>query len=74
MGNEYLRARNGDLRLGRILHQDDEFVTIEVAKRDDVVFHLQTDDEGEVVGGDEFLTFLFVHQVDGGVSVWDPFA
>lgn len=66
MGNENVRARKGDLRVARVLSQDDDFATVEIAKRDDVPFLVNE--------GDEFLTILFVHQVDGGVSVWDPFA
>lgn len=64
------------LKVGRILHEDDDFVTIEVGKRDDVTFHLQQDDTGETVGGDKFLTILFVHataEKPGAVQAWDPF-
>lgn len=57
----------------RVLSEDDDFITIEVAKHDGVTFHLQMDDEGEVVGGDRFLTLMFVHHVDGeGMTTWLP--
>jgi hypothetical protein len=62
------------IRVGRVLHQDDDFVTIEVGKHDGVTFHLQQNDQGETVGGDKFLTLLFMHNAgDGTAKPWDPF-
>jgi len=46
----------------RVLHQDDDFITLEVAKHDQVTFHLQQDAEGNTVGGDQFHTMMFVHR------------
>lgn len=60
------------LKVARVLTEDDDFLTLEVGKRDDVTFNLQQDGEGEVVGGDRFLTLMFVHQADGSVEVWEP--
>lgn len=68
---------NGELlKVSRVLHKDDpDFVTLEVGKRDDVTFHLQQNEDGETVGGDEFLTVLFVRSDGkGGMEAWDPFA
>lgn len=61
------------LKVARVLHEDDDFVTLEVGKRDDCTFHLQRDETGETVGGDRFLTMVFVHNVDGKAVPWDPF-
>jgi len=66
-------ARREDFKVARVLHEDDDFVTLEVGKNDSVVFNLQQNDEGEVVGGDKFLTLLFVHQVENKMEVWNPF-
>ncbi len=66
-------ARFKDLRVGRILAEDGDFITLEIGKRDDVPFHLQQDETGNVVGGDRFLTLVFVRSVDGRVETWDPF-
>jgi hypothetical protein len=60
------------LKVGRVLHEDDDFVTLEVGKHDDVTFTLEKDEDGETVGGDNFLTVLFVHAEDGAFAVWEP--
>lgn len=68
-----MEAKQSHMLVSRVLHQDDDFITIEVGKRDDVVFHLQQNEEGETVGGDEFLTVAFMHDVGGGrVRSWLP--
>lgn len=61
------------LYMSRVLHEDDEFVTLEVAKRDDVVFNLAMNDDGVVVGGDQFHTIVFVRNDGHGKAVpWKP--
>lgn len=66
-------VNQSNLKVARVLHRDDDFVTLEVGRRDDVTFHLQQDDEGNTVGGDEFFTIMFVHAAeDGSVEAWDP--
>jgi hypothetical protein len=60
-----MQAKRSDLRVSRKLHEDDDFVILEVGKRDDVTHRIED--------GDQFYTILFVHQVDGNVEVWDPF-
>lgn len=51
----------------RVLHEDDDFVTVEVGKHDDVSFTLED--------GDEFLTLLFIRSDgEGGMEVWEPWA
>jgi hypothetical protein len=63
------------LKVARVLHQDGDFVTLEVGKHDDVTFHLQQDPEtGETVGGDEFLTVIFVRAAGGGFETWEPWS
>jgi hypothetical protein len=60
------------LHVGRVLHEDNDFVTMEIGKHDDVKFTLGQNEEGEIVGGDRFLTILFVHNIDGHMEVWKP--
>lgn len=64
-----MEVSSSDLFIGRVLHEDESFVTIEVAKNNDVSFHLQQNEEGETVGGDRFLTMLFLKNF----GVWNPF-
>jgi len=47
-----VKVKGSDIRVGRVLHEDDAFLTIEVAKRDDRP--LQVED------GDRYLTLLFI--------------
>lgn len=67
-----MRAPRSHVLPSRVLAEDDDFITIEVAKHDRVTFHLQQNAEGETVGGDRFLTMLFVHMVDGDLETWLP--
>jgi hypothetical protein len=63
------------LLVGRVLSEDDDFITMEIGKHDAVTFHLQQNDEGETVGGDRFLTVVFVHNDGSGKAVpWVPWA
>ena len=52
------------MKLMRVLHEDDDFVTFEMAKRDDIQLRIEE--------GDQFFTVTFVHQVAGETEVWDP--
>jgi hypothetical protein len=69
-----VQIRRDQLKVARVLHEDGDFVTLEVGKRDDVTFNLQQDDTGQTVGGDRFFTILFVRAGEDGASaeVWDP--
>lgn len=71
-----MKIRGKDMLVGRVLHEDDDFITMEIGKRDEVVFHLQQNDEGETVGGDQFYFLLFVTNQDtfpaGTVRIWKP--
>ncbi len=70
-----MRIRRQDLKVSRVLSEDGDFLTLEVGKRDDVTYHLQQNEEGETVGGDRFLTVLFVRSDGhGDMEVWDPTA
>jgi hypothetical protein len=51
-----VKVRGDLMRVGRVLHEDDAFVTLEVAKHDDRQLRVE--------GGDQFLTLLFIHQAD----------
>lgn len=64
-----------DMFISRVLNEDDDFVTLEVAKHDKVTFHLQQNEEGETVGGDVFHTLVFVRNAgEGRAETWDPFS
>lgn len=63
----------GVLKVGRVLNEDDDFITLEVGKHDDVTFHLQQNEEGETVGGDRFMTLVFMHEDGGTAKSYDPF-
>lgn len=58
--------------VGRVLHEDDSFITMEIGKSDDVEFTLQKNEEGETVGGDRFLTVMFIRMENDGAEVWKP--
>lgn len=60
------------MKVSRVLAEDDDFITLEVGKHDAVTFHLQQNAEGETVGGDKFLTVMFVHNEGGTAEVWEP--
>jgi uncharacterized membrane protein len=62
---------------GRVTHEDDDFITIEFGKRDDVVFNLMPNDiEGnENAEQNRFHTVIFVHALPnppGGWETWRP--
>ena len=69
-----MKVNRDDLRIVRVLHEDRNFVTFEMPKRDDVPMRLRKDDEGRTVGGDHFFTVLFVRMDGLGAIVWNPFA
>jgi hypothetical protein len=47
-----MKIKGSDIRVGRVLHEDDAFLTIEVAKSDDRPLNVED--------GDRYLTLLFV--------------
>lgn len=58
-------VERGHFRVGRILHEDAHFVTLEVGKSLDTAVRLED--------GDRFLTLLFCHVTDEGVvAAWLP--
>lgn len=61
-----------DLLVARVLNEDNDFITLEVGKRNDVSFTLQRDENNEVVGGDQFYTLIFVRADGGEPEVWKP--
>lgn len=56
----------------RVLNEDDDFITLEVAKHDAVTFTLQRDENNQIVGGDRFYTILFITVEDGQGRIWKP--
>jgi hypothetical protein len=63
------------VKIGRVLNEDDDFMVLEVGKHEGVTFTLKQDEEtGETIGGDAFLTVVFVHSVDDHMEVWEPWA
>jgi hypothetical protein len=65
-----------DLSVARVLHEDDDFITLEVGKRDDASWHVApVADEPEKP--QQFYTILFVTQDSGYpgepyAKVWKP--
>lgn len=55
-----MKVRGSDLRVGRILHEDADLMTIEVAKSDQRRLSLEN--------GDRFLTILFVKHSPSAVD------
>lgn len=60
------------LCVARVTHEDDDFLTLEVAKHDDVKWHV-----APLPGEDKptsFFTVMFVHKSDDGKSmeIWKP--
>ena len=54
------------IRVGRVLHEDDGYITISVAKSLDTELHLNE--------GDQFLSLVFVHSEGEGqpATPWLP--
>lgn len=70
-----MRVPRSHLKISRVLSEDNDFMVVEIGKRDDVTYHLQMDDEGETVGGDKFLSLVFVKAnplTPGQMVSWDP--
>lgn len=67
-----MKINSHDMHMLRVLHEDDDFVTFEMPKRDDIPMRLQMDENGNTVGGDQFYTVLFVRRDQMGVMVWNP--
>jgi hypothetical protein len=61
-----------ELRPARVIAEDEDFITLEVAKHDDVKWRVAPLPGEENPQPQQFLTLLFVHIVDGGVEVWTP--
>ena len=68
-----MKVPRSSIKVGRVLAEDSDFVTLEVAKRDTASFTLQRDESGETVGGDRFMTLVFLHGDATGMVTWDPF-
>ncbi len=63
--NEYLRARKGDITIGKVIGENEEGLTLFVPKDLTGEFHL--------AGGDTFLSLLFVKtDGHGGMMPWVP--
>lgn len=70
-----MRVQRRDIKVARVLHDEGDKVILEVGKTDEASFQLQQDEEtAETVGGDRFLTLIFVRSTPpAGAEVWDPF-
>lgn len=55
-----------ELKIARVLHQDDSFITLEICKNE----HRQL----KIEDGDEFLSLIFVRHdpSDNTMEVWTP--
>lgn len=69
-----LHVNMAHLRVLRVLHEDDNMMTCEISKNDDVAFTLKQNKEGETVGGDEFYFVFFMHnnKDTGEMKTWEP--
>lgn len=66
-----MRIPTSDLKVGRVTHEDDDFITLEIAKHDQVKWTV------EPLPGEEnqrFFTIMFVHKSDSddGIEIWTP--
>lgn len=67
MANEYLRARPGDITIGRVVGENDDGITLFIPKDIHGTFHLTE--------GDAFLSLLFIKtDGHGGMMPWTPWA
>lgn len=64
-----MEIRGDELSIARVLHESDDFITLEIAKTNDTSFTLNQDSEGNVVGDDIFYSIIFmkVHEEEDGV-------
>lgn len=60
------RIRRSDLKVARVLFEDDDFVTLEIAKDEHRTLRIED--------GDRFFTLVFLKQnpEDGTATVWTP--
>ena len=59
-----MQVPKSHMRIGRVLHEDDAFMTLEVPKDDDRPLRIED--------GDRYLTFIFTHNTDDGIETWIP--
>lgn len=60
-----MRARFSQIKVARVLHEDDEFMTLEVIKHNNHELTLKTDDR--------FLSIAFVRSTgEGEAEIWLP--
>lgn len=56
--------RESYVRIGRVLHEDDDFITLEVAKDLNKILEVRDDDQ--------FLSLTFVRELNGLAVKWLP--
>jgi hypothetical protein len=59
-----------DMCAARVVHEDDDFITLEVAKRDDVSFHVAPLTEDDDSPPQQFYILMFFNLKEG--RVWKP--
>jgi hypothetical protein len=59
-----VQGKYGEIRVGRILNEDDKSIVLEIQKHEDNPIDL--------FGGEQFLTLLFVHSDNGQIKSWIP--
>lgn len=64
MAGQVFRARGSQIRVARVMQEDEGSIILEVQKSDDTPIDL--------FGGEQFLTLVFVHSVNGQVKAWLP--
>jgi len=65
--NEYLRARKGDITIGKVVGENEDGITLFIPKDLQGTFHLEENDT--------FLSVMFVKDDQhGGMMPWCPWA
>lgn len=61
-----MRARGSDIRVARVLHEDEAFMTVEISKDDSRELRIED--------GDRFFTLMFVRRKNGSkdMEAWTP--
>jgi hypothetical protein len=64
MGKQVFRARGDQIRVARVMSEDDKSLILEVEKSNETSIDL--------FGGERFLTLVFVHADNGAIKAWVP--
>jgi hypothetical protein len=66
-----MKLMRSDLSPARVVHEDDNFITLEVAKNEDVTWHVAPIGDDNII--QRFYMVLFVHKNNRNeMEVWKP--